>query len=35
MDRSGFELIKSIGSDLLFLNRASRFFPAYDALRRQ
>jgi FkbM family methyltransferase len=34
MDRNGFELIKAIGSDLLFLNRASSFFPAYDALRK-
>ena len=34
MGGEGFELIKAIGADLLFLNRASRFFPAYDALRK-
>ena len=28
-----FELIKSIGSDLLFLNKASPLYPAYDKLR--
>ncbi len=34
MGEKGFELIKAIGADLLFLNRSSRFFPAYDALRK-
>jgi FkbM family methyltransferase len=28
-----FELIKSMGSDLLFLNRQSAFYPGYDQLR--
>jgi len=33
MREKNFELIKSMGSDLLFLNRKSPVYPAYDRLR--
>jgi FkbM family methyltransferase len=33
MQGKDFELIKSIGSDLMFLNKKSHLFPAYDQLR--
>src|SRR5262245_30549987 len=34
MQANNFELIKSLGPDLLFLNRASRFYAPYEQLRR-
>jgi hypothetical protein len=34
MHSKGYELIKSIGADLLFLDRKSSYYPAYDKLRR-
>jgi hypothetical protein len=34
MRDKNFELIKSMGSDLLFLNRKSPLYPAYDRLRK-
>jgi FkbM family methyltransferase len=34
MQDRNFELIKSMGSDLLFLNRKSPLYPAYDRLRK-
>jgi FkbM family methyltransferase len=34
MRDKNFELIKSMGSDLLFLNRKSALYPAYDRLRK-
>lgn len=33
MHMKGYELIKSIGPDLLFLDRKSAYYPAYDKLR--
>jgi hypothetical protein len=33
MRDQNFEMIKSMGSDLLFLNRKSAIYPAYDRLR--
>ena len=33
MREQNFEMIKSMGSDLLFLNRKSALYPAYDRLR--
>jgi FkbM family methyltransferase len=33
MHSKGYDLIKSIGADLLFLDRKSSYFPAYDKLR--
>jgi len=33
MHGNNFELIKSLGPDLLFLNRGSRFYAPYDQLR--
>jgi len=33
MGRNDFELLKSVGSDLMFLNRKSVHYPAYDKLR--
>jgi FkbM family methyltransferase len=33
MQGKEFELIKSVGSDLMFLNRKSAFYPAYHKLR--
>jgi FkbM family methyltransferase len=33
MRAQDFELIKSIGSDFMFLNRRSAYYPAYDKLR--
>jgi hypothetical protein len=35
MREQNFELIKSMGSDLLFLNRRSPLYPAYDRLRSE
>lgn len=35
MKRQDFELLKSIGADMMFLNRKSRFFPDYDRLRSE
>jgi hypothetical protein len=35
MQANNFELIKSLGPDLLFLNRGSRFYAPYDELRRE
>ena len=35
MREQKFELIKSMGSDLLFLNRRSPLYPAYDRLRSE
>jgi FkbM family methyltransferase len=34
MQANGFEMVKSMGVDLLFLNRSSPFYAAYDRLRR-
>jgi hypothetical protein len=33
MRAKGYELIKSIGADLLFLDKKSSYYPAYDKLR--
>jgi len=33
MREQNFEMIKSMGSDLLFLNRKSTLYPAYDRIR--
>ena len=35
MREQNFELIKSMGSDLLFLNRKSSLYPVYDRLRSE
>jgi hypothetical protein len=35
MREQNFEMIKQMGSDLLFLNPKSSLYPAYDRLRKE